>query len=219
MGTRVIAATSVWGNTVTTTGAKWLLLLLLFSCDSDRPSTPPAPQPALPALPPPPSFNADSAYAFVKQQVDFGPRVPGSAAHVACADWMVAKFKSYGASVTEQKGTVTAFNGQQLPLRNIIASWAPAKKERILLLAHYDTRPFADRDDERKNEPILGANDGGSGVGILLEIARHLGASTDSALLGVDILLTDVEDYGEPSGPSRRTGTASTPGRSAASIG
>ena len=98
----------------------------------------------------------------------------------------------------EQTGTVTAFNGQQLPLRNIIASWNPAAKERILLLAHWDTRPFADKDTERKNEPILGANDGGSGVGILLEIARQLGTKQHGP--GVDILFTDVEDYGQPSG-------------------
>ncbi|MBK7752578.1 MAG: M28 family peptidase [Flavobacteriales bacterium] len=200
MGTRVSSRDWSRGRSKQRALPLLLPLLLLFGCESDRPSTPQVPQPAIPALPPPPPFNADSAYAFVKQQVDFGPRVPGSAGHKACADWMVTKLKGYGASVTEQLGTVKAFNGQHLPLRNIIASWAPAKKDRILLLAHYDTRPFADRDDERKNEPILGANDGGSGVGILLEIARHLGASSDSALLGVDILLTDVEDYGEPSG-------------------
>lgn len=181
--------------------ASLLLLLPLFplaSCEGDGPSVDPTPAPALPALPATPLFDPDSAYAFIQRQVDFGPRVPGTASHKACGDWMVAKLKGYGATVIEQTGTVTAFNGQQLPLRNIIASWNPAAKERILLLAHWDTRPFADKDTERKNEPILGANDGGSGVGILLEIARQL--STKQHGPGVDMLFTDVEDHGQPSG-------------------
>lgn len=181
--------------------AHFLLPALLWACGTDG-GQPAGPPPAPPAVhrPAAPAFNADSAHAFVAQQVAFGPRVPGTPAHAACGDWIVARLKACGAAVTEQRGTVTAFNGNPLPLRNIIGSWRPAARERILLLAHYDTRPFADKDDERRNEPIPGANDGGSGVGILLEIARHLGVSTDTALLGVDLLFTDVEDYGEPSG-------------------
>lgn len=183
-----------------------LLVFLIPACAPDIPDTDAIPEvkttPS--ALPPAPLFDADSAYAFVAKQVGFGPRVPGTAAHKACGDWMVAKLKAYGAAVEEQTGSVTAFNGRQLPLRNIIASWNPGAKDRILLLAHWDTRPFADHDTERKNEPIPGANDGGSGVGILLEIARQLGGVNDgtatTGLLGVDILLTDVEDYGQPSG-------------------
>lgn len=181
-------------------------VFLMVGCTPEVPDTGTIPEikTTTPALPPAPLFDGDSAYAFVQKQVDFGPRVPGTAAHKACGDWMVARLKAYGATVVEQTGSVTAYNGQQLPLRNIIASWNPGAKERILLLAHWDTRPFADHDTERKNEPILGANDGGSGVGILLEIARHLtprsvGGSV-SGLLGVDILFTDVEDYGQPSG-------------------
>lgn len=111
---------------------------------------------------------------------------------------MVTKLKSYGANVIEQTGTVTIYTGAKMPLRNIIGSWGPEKKDRILLLAHWDTRPFADRDTERKNEPIDGANDAGSGVGVLMELARHLSASDD--LLGVDILFTDLEDHGQPNG-------------------
>jgi hypothetical protein len=110
---------------------------------------------------------------------------------------MVGFLRQLADTVIEQTGTVTAFNGQKLPLRNIIASWAPERKERVLLLAHWDTRPFADKDDERRNEPILGANDGGSGVGVLLEIARRL--KEQAPALGVDIFLTDAEDFGEPS--------------------
>ncbi len=111
---------------------------------------------------------------------------------------MVARLKAAGAEVIEQTGTVTAFNGERLPLRNIIGSWKPEQKERVLLFAHWDTRPFADKDTERTNQPIDGANDGGSGVGILLEIARHLSEKEHGP--GVDILFTDVEDHGQPSG-------------------
>ncbi len=175
-----------------------LAAFLLKSCRSDNGGTvtPPAPheqpQPAVKV----PLFDGDSAYAFVKKQVDFGPRNPGSAGHTACGDWMVGFLKQVADTVIEQTGTVTAFNGQKLPLRNLIASWAPEKKDRILLLAHWDTRPFADKDDTRKNEPILGANDGGSGVGILLEVARKL--KEQAPAIGVDIFLTDAEDFGQP---------------------
>ncbi len=174
------------------------LLLVNSGCvteetETKRPDTTPAV-----ALPPAPLFDPDSAYSYIAQQVAFGPRVPGTSAHRACGDWLVAKLQAYGAEVIEQEATVTAFNNQRLPLRNIIASWKPDAKARILLFAHWDTRPFADRDEQRKNEPIDGANDGGSGVGVLLEIARHISASVPE--LGIDILLTDVEDYGAPTG-------------------
>ncbi len=182
--------------------ANWCLafaaLMLVVSC-GDEPSTTidPTQTPEVKPLPPAPLFDPDSAYHFVEKQVAFGPRVPGSEAHKACGDWMSAKMKSFGAEVIEQTGTVKAFNGKELPLRNIIAQWQPEKKDRVLLFAHWDTRPFADKDDERAAEPIDGANDGGSGVGILMEVARHL--STSQPELGVDIIFFDVEDYGQPS--------------------
>jgi hypothetical protein len=175
-----------------------MLALPLTRCSSDQPSGSRKAEPALPALPATPRFDPDSAFAFVAKQVSFGPRVPGTPQHTACADWMVAKLKGYGATVIEQRATVKAFNGAELPLRNIIASFNPQVKERILLLAHYDTRPFADKDADRPHDPILGANDGGSGVGILLELARHLGGKQHGP--GMDLLFTDVEDYGQPSG-------------------
>ena len=130
-----------------------LFTAFLAAC---QPETGPATavEPTLPALPPVPLFNGDSAYAFVAKQVAFGPRVPGSAAHRACGDWMVAKLKSYGATVVEQNAMVTIYNGQQVPMRNIIASWQPERKERILLFTHWDSRPFADQDSVRRNEPI-----------------------------------------------------------------
>ncbi|MFT3884739.1 MAG: M28 family peptidase [Flavobacteriales bacterium] len=174
------------------------LLLVLAACRPEGSTTTPEVAPPPAPVVEVPVFNADSAYAFVAKQVAFGPRVPGTAAHRACGDWMVAKLKGYGATVIEQTGTVTAYNGQPVPLRNIIASWQPEKKDRLLLFTHWDTRPFADHDDERKNDPIDGANDGGSGVGIWLELARHLAGKTTA--MGIDIFFTDVEDMGEPSG-------------------
>lgn len=176
-------------------------VLALNACQPDNGGDtevkPPAPAPSAPVVKAP-VFNADSAYGFVAKQVGFGPRVPGSKAHKACGDWLVAQLKAYGATVTEQVSTVTAYNGQPVPLRNIIASWQPEKKERLLLFTHWDSRPYADHGEVRVNEPIDGANDGGSGVGVWLELARHL--SEMPTALGVDIFLTDVEDMGEPTG-------------------
>jgi hypothetical protein len=144
-----------------------------------------------------PAFSADSAFAFVAKQV--GPRVPNSKAHKACGDWLVSKFKSYGCEVIEQNGTTKAYDGTQLPLRNIIAQVNPEAKKRIMLAAHWDTRPFADKDstESQWKKPIDGANDGGSGVGVLLELARMFQANPLQGI-GVDLVLWDVEDYGQP---------------------
>lgn len=143
-----------------------------------------------------PIFDADSAYSFIEAQVSFGPRVPSTASHRKCGDYFVAKFKEYGADVTEQDMKLKAYNGDILEARNIIASFQPEKSNRIMLCAHWDTRPWADSDPDKANhyKPLPGANDGGSGVGILLEIARLLSAVPSNA--GIDIVLFDAEDYG-----------------------
>jgi glutaminyl-peptide cyclotransferase len=143
-----------------------------------------------------PSFNEDSAYAFVAKQVSFGPRVPGTKAHAKCAEWLQAELKKFGGSVYVQSGEVTTFDGKKFQLKNIIASFNAKAAKRILLAAHWDTRPFADQDDENKNNAIDGANDGGSGVGVLLEIARQMQMKNTD--VGVDIILFDIEDYGQP---------------------
>lgn len=146
-----------------------------------------------------PDFNSDSAYSYVQKQVDFGPRVPNTAEHIACGDYLVSELKRFGAEVVEQKADLKAFDGTILKSRNIISSFFPEKSNRVLLFAHWDTRPFADQDqDESKHRtPILGANDGGSGVGVLLEVARVLQSKAPE--VGVDIIFFDAEDYGEPS--------------------
>ncbi len=145
-----------------------------------------------------PDFNPDSAYIYVKTQVDFGPRVPNTAQHTACADYLVAQLKKFGAEVQEQKAELTTYDGTKLNARNIIGSYGPDKKTRLLLFAHWDTRPYSDQDPDAANhrKPLLGANDGASGVGVLLEIARAL--QTKSPEVGVDIIFFDAEDYGTP---------------------
>ena len=145
-----------------------------------------------------PQFSSDSAYKFVENQVNFGPRVPNTQNHALCAAYLAASLKRFGAQVTEQKMKLQAFDGKTLDAVNIIGSFQPEKTRRVLLCAHWDTRPFADQDADPKNhdKPILGANDGASGVGILLEIARNLGK--DTADIGIDIVFFDAEDYGAP---------------------
>lgn len=143
-------------------------------------------------------FNADSAFAFMEKQVAFGPRIPNSAAHQKCAVWLEQKLRTYCKEVTVQKFSAKAYNGKMLNLTNIIASYNPDTAYRVLLLAHWDTRPFADNDpDETKRKQTFdGANDGGSGTAVLLEIARQL--SLKNPQTGIDILLLDGEDYGAP---------------------
>ncbi|MCB0587995.1 MAG: M28 family peptidase [Phaeodactylibacter sp.] len=149
---------------------------------------------------PVPRFERDSAYAFVEKQVDFGPRVPNTEAHRQCKQWLVSQFKSFGAKVTEQDFQAAAYTGETLKATNIIAQFNPDATRRILLAAHWDSRPFADSplSEERTDEAILGADDGGSGVAVLMEVARQLQAHPIE--LGIDIVLFDAEDYGESGG-------------------
>lgn len=143
---------------------------------------------------PTPDFNADSAYKFIQQQVDFGPRVPNTAAHDSCRVWLVSKLKGYNFEVIEQSGVVTSWDDKKLNMTNIIGQFNKEAEERILLAAHWDTRPYADRDSVDQYVPIDGANDGASGVGVLLEIARQVSLSNPG--YGVDIIFFDAEDYG-----------------------
>ena len=145
-----------------------------------------------------PNFNADSAYHYVKQQLDFGPRVPGSEAHAQCVDYFIDFFNDKADTVYVQNFRTRLYNGKGIDGKNIIASFNPDAKKRILLAAHYDSRPFADHDPDKKNwnTPIDGANDGASGVGVLMEIARLL--KDNPTKTGIDIILFDLEDYGAP---------------------
>ena len=160
------------------------------------------------ALKTPAKFDSDSAYAYVAHQVGLGPRIPGTQANKECAEYIRTELLRHGAdTVTEQRTTVTAYNGDRLPINNLLGSFNREAPTRILLVAHYDTRPWADNDPEQINhlEPVPGANDGASGVGVILEIARQLSLSRPE--IGVDMLLVDAEDYGQSSGFSNHDET------------
>jgi glutaminyl-peptide cyclotransferase len=173
--------------------------LLVTGCEREKKSErAPAQAEQQVALLPSPEFNADTAFAFVKAQVDFGPRVPNTQPHIRCGNWMVEQLKRFNWQVTEQNFDAVAFDGTVLRGRNIIGSYNPEAKKRILLAAHWDTRPFADEDENNQRKPIDGANDGGSGVGVLLEIARAIHLSENKPEVGVDIIFFDAEDYGTP---------------------
>lgn len=179
------------------------ILFVVWACGEKRDSESIV-QPEVKTYNPVPAFNADSAYAFIQKQVDFGPRVPNTAPHRQTAEWLVEKLTGYGWEVETQEFTAKAYDGKILELTNIIAAHNPGATKRILLAAHWDTRRIADKDTERIDEPIDGANDGGSGVGVLLEIARVLSSDELQPDVGVDIILFDGEDDGEPEHRSQR---------------
>lgn len=156
-----------------------------------------------------PKFNPDSAYAFTAKQCDFGPRVMNSEAHDRCGAWIVSKFKSYNCTVEEQKADLKGYDGTVLHSTNIIARFRPEAKRRVMLCAHWDARPWADNDPDSTNhrKPVMAANDGASGVAVMLEVARQLalaeggktqGAKQLPADVGVDFVCFDAEDWGVP---------------------
>ena len=121
-----------------------------------------------------PAFCADSAYLYCEQQCAFGPRTMNSAAHDACAQWIISEFTRHGLTVTPQQALLKGYDGTMLRATNIIASYRPDLKDRILICAHWDSRPWADNDPDESNwhKPVLAANDGASGVAVMLELAR-----------------------------------------------
>ena len=145
-----------------------------------------------------PTFMADSAFLFCQKQCDFGPRSMNSEAHEQCGEWIASKFRAYGMTVTEQRASLKGYDGTSLKATNIIASYLPAQTDRILLCAHWESRPWADNDPDEANwkKPVMAANDGASGVAVMLEIARLLAG--DSLKLGVDFVCFDAEDWGIP---------------------
>ena len=147
-----------------------------------------------------PDFNADSAYAFTQAQCDFGPRDMNSKGHEECGAWIVAKFKGYGCKVTTQKADLKGYDGTTLKSTNIMAQYNPGATTRILLCAHWDSRPWADNDPDSANwhKPILAANDAASGVAVMLEIARLLQKNALPSGFGVDFVCFDAEDWGTP---------------------
>lgn len=145
-----------------------------------------------------PQFCGDSAYLFVKRQCDFGPRVPGTTASRLCGDYLMETFQSYGATVEEQTTTVLRYDKEQFPARNIIARLNAENPHRVLICSHWDSRPWADNDPDEANHqtPILGANDGASGVAVMLEMCRIIQSQPLS--IGIDFVCFDAEDMGVP---------------------
>lgn len=185
------------------TAAGLLILISIFSaCNnapkqksgSDKPTKTNVPEKTITV----PDFNADSAYYFVKKQLSYGPRVPGSEAHAQCATWLANKLETYADRVIVQDFKTRVYNKEIFGGQNIIASFKPGRQARIFLAAHWDSRPYADHDPDpsKHTTPIDGANDGASGTGILIEIARLLNKTQPE--IGVDIVLFDLEDYGPP---------------------
>ena len=183
-----------------------LLVAALFSsCKSNKQTTEEVLQPVGPA------FVADSAMAYCKAQCDFGPRTMNSKAHDLCEEWIVNKFKGFGLEVETQKADLTGWDGTKLHSTNIIAHFNPQAQRRILICAHWDSRPWADNDPDSANwhKPVLAANDGASGVGVMLELARILQNDTTLAI-GVDLVCFDAEDYGTPQWAEKREDSEST---------
>ncbi len=148
-----------------------------------------------------PAFSADSAFKRICEQCDFGARVPNSAAHVNCAKYLGDKLAEYGAEVEIQTFSATAFDGKVLAGKNVIGCFSPEKGRRIILFSHWDSRPFCDQDEPQYRDiPVMGANDGASGVGVILEIARLINLQKPN--VGVDIVFLDAEDYGDATGES-----------------
>lgn len=144
-----------------------------------------------------PQFDENRAYKYLVKQCEFGPRDPGSKGHKQCLEYLYNELNKWADQVKTQKFTHTFGQpAKSVIATNIIAHFQPQKSERVLLCAHWDTRPWADEDAKAANrsKPILGANDGASGVAVLLEIARLV--SLYKPKMGVDIVLFDAEDSG-----------------------
>lgn len=143
-------------------------------------------------------FNADSAFKSIVEQCNLGARVPNSQAHAKCADYIVKRFKSIGLAVTTQQMQLRRWDGQILHSQNIIASFRPDLSDRIVIATHWESRPWADADpDTSKHQtPVMAANDGASGVAVMIEIARNLNQLNPS--VGIDFICFDAEDGGAP---------------------
>lgn len=147
-----------------------------------------------------PAFSADTVLRLCREQCAMGPRVMNTAAHEQCREWIATQFRRHGCTVTEQTATLTGYDGTALRSTNICATTdTTSRRPRILVCAHWDSRPWADNDPDSANwhKPILAANDGASGVAVMIELARLI-ASADTARVAVDFLCLDAEDWGTP---------------------
>lgn len=174
-----------------------LLTLCLISCNTNTENTDNTKNEVETSISRP-EFSSDSAYSYVKAQCAFGPRVPNSEAHKKCGNYLIKQFTRFCDTVYVQNFTAKAYDGTLLKSKNIIGVFNPQASKRIIIASHWDSRPYADNDPNEQNRriPIDGANDGASGTGIMLEIARQL--SLQKTEIGVDLICFDSEDYGAP---------------------
>jgi Zn-dependent M28 family amino/carboxypeptidase len=142
-------------------------------------------------------FNGTAAYNYAKAQFDFGPRVPGTPAAQRAGDWIIRQMRARADTVVVQAFTYTTADGKKLALRNILARFRPELKERVLYMTHWDSRPIAESaaTEAARKMPTPGANDGASGVGMFIALGDVL--KKHKPTVGVDLLFTDGEDYGE----------------------
>jgi len=172
-----------------------LLCLCILSCGNGKQQPPARPTREAQNVQVP-EFDGKLAFEQLTRQTSFGPRVPGTSAHDECLKYLQTTLQNYGATVTLQPFDHTGYSGELLKMTNVVASFNSVAATRILLIAHWDSRPQADQEQDasKRSLPILGANDGASGVAILMEIARHL--RNNPPATGIDMLLVDGEDYG-----------------------
>lgn len=178
------------------------IALFLISCDSSKEKSTESTEKSEKKDLKVPSFSEGDAYQFIQSQVNFGPRVPNTPAHAETEEFIINQLESFGAKVQTQKFEADTYDGEVWNLTNIIASIQPEKTKRILLAAHWDTRKIADKDTDRKDEPIDGANDGASGVGVILEVIKAIQKAENKPNVGIDVIFFDGEDNGEPQGLS-----------------
>ena len=171
-------------------GAISFFIFLTISCKNDTKPSAPAPKKSVQI----PAFSADNAYGHIEKQLAFGFRIPGTPEHKACGEWIIKTMESFGARVIRQDFNSDFLGKTDVPSFNIMAQINPNKPKRILLGAHWDSRLIAEKDNERQDEPIPGADDGGSGVAVMLEIARLISENTID--MGVDFIFFDAEDQG-----------------------
>ena len=171
----------------------YVLLLLCVSCAKQQQSSTPDVRCV---------FSADSAYTYIVQQLAFGARVPGTKAHEACGNWLVSELARHGAQVKSQYGTMTNYAGMPQAIRNVVAILEGNTSHAILLCAHWDCRPWSDEEElyENRFSPVMGANDGASGVGVILEIVRQLSIrkSKGEFIPSIQVVFFDCEDMGTP---------------------
>ena len=141
-------------------------------------------------------FKGTTAFSYVEKQLSFGPRIPNTPGHEKMGDWLLTTLRARADTVTVQDFSWTTKKGAKLRMRNFFARFRPQATDRVLFLAHWDTRPFADKSENlgQQRMPVPGANDGASGVAVLLGLADALKATPPT--IGVDLLFVDGEDYG-----------------------